>query len=58
MIKIKRSHKKLDPDIKAVFALFRALRLSSSPAMLESNLRYIANYFGYEVIKKEGYGKN
>jgi hypothetical protein len=51
MKKIKRSHKKLDPDVKAVFATYRALKASSSPKMLEENLRFVAGHFGYEISR-------
>ena len=49
MSKITRSHKKMDPDIKAVFATYRALKASSSSKMLEENLRFVAGHFGYEI---------
>jgi hypothetical protein len=40
----------MDPDIKAVFATYRALKASSSPKMLEENLRFVAGHFGYEIF--------
>ena len=52
MAKIKRSHKKLDPDIKAVFAAWRALKASSSPAMIKANLEFISGHFGFEIKEK------
>jgi hypothetical protein len=39
----------MDPDIKAVFATYRALKASSSSKMLEENLRFVAGHFGYEI---------
>lgn len=52
MKEIKRSHKKLDPDFKAILMMYRALKSCSSSEMLDENLKYIAGYFGYEAIKK------
>lgn len=49
MKKITRSHKKMNPDIKAIFATSRALRGSSNLAMLEANLAFVAGHFGFGI---------
>lgn len=49
--KITRSHKKMDPDIKAVFTAGKALKQSSSERMLKANLEFIAGHFGYAIME-------
>lgn len=42
---MKRSHKKLDPDILALKQACRALQKSSSKRMLKANLEYLWDRF-------------
>lgn len=54
--KVTRSHKKLDPDFKAILDVYRALKKSSDKNALEFNLAFVAEHFGYGIyplVKKK-----
>jgi hypothetical protein len=47
----KRSHRKLDPDIKALTLAWRALKGSSCDRMLRANLDFLVGHFGYALLE-------
>ena len=52
-INIKTNGKRItDVDIRCLFLLAYALD-KSSPRMVEANLRFVADKFGYKLVKKD-----